>query len=162
MFISRTLKPSLKVQWFPFCLWHFSFSCCIISSLSIWNPSKGFALCNFADLCTFGYLPHRYNTFSGYPPEIVKKMPKKDLAEEVIITLFINFRQIPKFHLRQLLFPLFCIYDSQNGWLLCKTNHSPLSLIFLILVIFVLDCWPLYTPCLLGCPFLISVKLITY
>ncbi|KAL4281195.1 hypothetical protein GQ457_03G012860 [Hibiscus cannabinus] len=24
-----------------------------------------------------------YNTFSGYPPEIVKKMPKKDLAEEV-------------------------------------------------------------------------------
>lgn len=26
----------------------------------------------------------RYNTFSGYPPEIVKKMPKKDLAEEVI------------------------------------------------------------------------------
>nr|GMC73870.1 Kinesin-like protein [Ipomoea batatas] len=23
-----------------------------------------------------------YNTFSGYPPEIVKKMPKKDLAEE--------------------------------------------------------------------------------
>ncbi|KAK2968366.1 hypothetical protein RJ640_019504 [Escallonia rubra] len=25
----------------------------------------------------------RYNTFCGYPPEIVKKMPKKDLAEEV-------------------------------------------------------------------------------
>ncbi|KAJ7978831.1 Transmembrane Fragile-X-F-associated protein [Quillaja saponaria] len=24
-----------------------------------------------------------YNTFSGYPPEIVKKMPKQDLAEEV-------------------------------------------------------------------------------
>lgn len=24
-----------------------------------------------------------YNTFSGYPPEIVKKMPKRDLAEEV-------------------------------------------------------------------------------
>ncbi|CAL0307149.1 unnamed protein product [Lupinus luteus] len=24
-----------------------------------------------------------YNTFSGYPPDIVKKMPKKDLAEEV-------------------------------------------------------------------------------
>lgn len=24
-----------------------------------------------------------YNTFCGYPPEIVKKMPKKDLAEEV-------------------------------------------------------------------------------
>ncbi|KAF4386374.1 hypothetical protein F8388_020001 [Cannabis sativa] len=24
-----------------------------------------------------------YDTFSGYPPEIVKKMPKKDLAEEV-------------------------------------------------------------------------------
>ncbi|KAG4390632.1 hypothetical protein GLYMA_05G013200v4 [Glycine max] len=24
-----------------------------------------------------------YNTFSGYPPEIVKKMPKKELAEEV-------------------------------------------------------------------------------
>ncbi|PIN05761.1 putative E3 ubiquitin ligase [Handroanthus impetiginosus] len=24
-----------------------------------------------------------YNTFSGYPPEIVKKLPKKDLAEEV-------------------------------------------------------------------------------
>ncbi|WRX17733.1 Transmembrane Fragile-X-F-associated protein - like 2 [Theobroma cacao] len=32
-----------------------------------------------------GFLHHgsRYNTFSGYPPEIVKKMPKKDLAEEV-------------------------------------------------------------------------------
>ncbi|MBA0799937.1 hypothetical protein Gohar_010415, partial [Gossypium harknessii] len=28
-----------------------------------------------------------YNTFSGYPPEIVKKMPKKDLAEEVIMVL---------------------------------------------------------------------------
>ena len=28
--------------------------------------------------------------------------------------------------------------------------------------IFVLDCWPLYTPCLLGCPSLISIKLITY
>ncbi|KAJ0571161.1 putative transcription factor C2H2 family [Helianthus annuus] len=26
---------------------------------------------------------HSYNTFCGYPPEIVKKMPKKDLAEEV-------------------------------------------------------------------------------
>lgn len=26
----------------------------------------------------------RYNTFCGYPPEIVKKMPKKDLTEEVI------------------------------------------------------------------------------
>ncbi|KAL6175348.1 hypothetical protein ACLB2K_051989 [Fragaria x ananassa] len=25
----------------------------------------------------------RYNTFCGYPPEIVKKMPKKDLTEEV-------------------------------------------------------------------------------
>ncbi|KAL5186004.1 RING finger protein B [Glycine soja] len=25
-----------------------------------------------------------YNTFSGYPPEIVKKMPKKELAEEVL------------------------------------------------------------------------------
>ncbi|KAG1334722.1 putative Baculoviral IAP repeat-containing protein 3 [Cocos nucifera] len=24
-----------------------------------------------------------YNTFCGYPPEVVKKMPKKDLAEEV-------------------------------------------------------------------------------
>lgn len=29
----------------------------------------------------------RYNTFSGYPPEIVKKMPKRDLAEEVIVLL---------------------------------------------------------------------------
>ena len=48
------------------------------------------------------------------------------------------------------------------GWLLCKTNHSPISLIFLILVIFVLDCWPIYTPCVLGCPFFISIKLITY
>lgn len=24
-----------------------------------------------------------YNTFCGYPPEVVKKMPKNDLAEEV-------------------------------------------------------------------------------
>lgn len=32
----------------------------------------------------FKVLNDRYNTFSGYPPEIVKKMPKKDLAEEVI------------------------------------------------------------------------------
>jgi hypothetical protein len=30
----------------------------------------------------------RYNTFSGYPPEVVKKMPKKDLAEEVSLLLF--------------------------------------------------------------------------
>ncbi|XP_016672576.1 uncharacterized protein [Gossypium hirsutum] len=37
-----------------------------------------------------------YNTFSGYPPEIVKKMPKKDLAEEVIMVLltFGGFRQL--------------------------------------------------------------------
>lgn len=32
----------------------------------------------------------RYNTFCGYPPEIVKKMPKKDLTEEVII-IFIAY-----------------------------------------------------------------------
>ncbi|KAI0495211.1 hypothetical protein KFK09_025361 [Dendrobium nobile] len=33
----------------------------------------------------FAFLHHgsRYNTFQGYPPEVVKKMPKKDLAEEV-------------------------------------------------------------------------------
>ena len=48
-----------------------------------------------------------------------------------------------------------------TGWLLCKTNHSPFSLIFLIIVIFVLDCWPLYTSSVVGCPFLISIKLIT-
>ena len=34
------------------------------------------------------HLACRYNTFCGYPPEIVKKMPKKDLAEEVTIVLF--------------------------------------------------------------------------
>jgi len=33
---------------------------------------------------------HRYNTFSGYPPEIVKKMPKRDLAEEVMTVPTIN------------------------------------------------------------------------
>lgn len=33
----------------------------------------------------------RYNTFCGYPPEIVKKMPKKDLAEEVIYYFFLHF-----------------------------------------------------------------------
>ena len=47
------------------------------------------------------------------------------------------------------------------GWLLCKTNHSPFSLIFLIIVILVLDCWPLYTSSVVGCPFLISIKFIT-
>lgn len=31
----------------------------------------------------FGFYSGSYNTFSGYPPEIVKKMPKRDLAEEV-------------------------------------------------------------------------------
>ena len=31
----------------------------------------------------------RYNTFYGYPPEIVKKMPKKELAEEVMPILII-------------------------------------------------------------------------
>lgn len=36
------------------------------------------------NLSTIGSSTRRYNTFSGYPPEIVKKMPKKDLAEEVI------------------------------------------------------------------------------
>jgi len=29
-----------------------------------------------------------YNTFSGHPPEIVKKMPKEDLAEEVTLPLW--------------------------------------------------------------------------
>ncbi|KAL5995173.1 hypothetical protein ACLOJK_025231 [Asimina triloba] len=32
-----------------------------------------------------------YNTFCGYPPEVVKKMPKKDLAEEV---LFGDYKQL--------------------------------------------------------------------
>lgn len=41
-----------------------------------------------------------YNTFSGYPPEIVKKMPKRDLAEEVM--------EIP-----MLLPPLFCLSSSK-------------------------------------------------
>lgn len=41
------------------------------------------------DHCTFGFPPHRYNTFCGYPPEIVKKMPKKELAEEVMTILII-------------------------------------------------------------------------
>ncbi|KAF2298789.1 hypothetical protein GH714_027800 [Hevea brasiliensis] len=36
----------------------------------------------FADLFTFHSSTCSYNTFCGYPPEIVKKMPKKDLAEE--------------------------------------------------------------------------------
>ena len=49
------------------------------------------------------------------------------------------------------------------GWLLCKTYHSLLILISLILVIFVFE---LLTPCTLpmyqGDPFLISIKLITY
>uniref|UniRef100_A0A2P2L7D8 Uncharacterized protein MANES_01G020500 n=1 Tax=Rhizophora mucronata TaxID=61149 RepID=A0A2P2L7D8_RHIMU len=31
-----------------------------------------------------------YNTFSGYPPEIVKKMPKKDLAEEVFTSFLLS------------------------------------------------------------------------
>lgn len=31
----------------------------------------------------------RYNTFCGYPPEVVRKMPKRDLAEEVTFSLFI-------------------------------------------------------------------------
>ena len=47
------------------------------------------------------------------------------------------------------------------GCLPCETNHSLLSLIFLD------SCcnfciWPLYTLCVLGCPFLISINLITY
>uniref|UniRef100_N1QTT5 Uncharacterized protein n=1 Tax=Aegilops tauschii TaxID=37682 RepID=N1QTT5_AEGTA len=33
-----------------------------------------------------------YNTFSGYPPEVVKKMPKKDLAEEA--HLFIGIKVV--------------------------------------------------------------------
>lgn len=32
----------------------------------------------------------RYSTFCGYPPEIVKKMPKKDLAEEVSLSYIFN------------------------------------------------------------------------
>ena len=39
------------------------------------------------------------------------------------------------------------------GWLLCKTNHSLLLLISLILVIFVLELLTLYTPYVLGCSF---------
>ncbi|KAG8379376.1 hypothetical protein BUALT_Bualt07G0082200 [Buddleja alternifolia] len=34
-------------------------------------------------LCELHWVVTYYNTFCGYPPEIVKKLPKKDLAEEV-------------------------------------------------------------------------------
>lgn len=37
---------------------------------------------------SFDSLPCRYDTFCGYPPEVVKKMAKKDLAEEVIMNLW--------------------------------------------------------------------------
>ena len=46
--------------------------------------------------------------------------------------------------------------------LLCKTNHSLLFLIFLILVILFLIVDPCTLPMYLGVPFLISIKLITY
>ncbi|KAH9626535.1 hypothetical protein KSS87_017976 [Heliosperma pusillum] len=36
-----------------------------------------------SDCLSFMHHGSRYNTFCTYPPEIVKKMPKKDLAEEV-------------------------------------------------------------------------------
>ncbi|PNY11416.1 transmembrane fragile-X-F-associated protein [Trifolium pratense] len=35
-----------------------------------------------------------YNTFSGYPPEIVKKMPKRDLAEEVDMNIHSSIVEI--------------------------------------------------------------------
>lgn len=38
--------------------------------------------CDLLYLCS-------YDTFCGYPPEIVKKMPKKDLAEEVIMIVLL-------------------------------------------------------------------------
>lgn len=38
-----------------------------------------FHYCNYLLFC-------RYSTFCGYPPEIVKKLPKKDLAEEVSLS----------------------------------------------------------------------------
>ena len=40
-------------------------------------------------LVHFDFPLHKYNTFCGYPPEIVKKMPKKELAEEVMTILII-------------------------------------------------------------------------
>lgn len=33
----------------------------------------------------FGHIINRYDTFSGLSPQVVKKMPRKDLAEEVMI-----------------------------------------------------------------------------
>jgi len=41
----------------------------------------------FAFWCSCAFIS-RYNTFCGYPPEVVKKMPKKDLAEEVYCFTF--------------------------------------------------------------------------
>lgn len=34
---------------------------------------------------------HSYNTFTGFPPEVVKKMARKDLADEVILPLPLLF-----------------------------------------------------------------------
>ena len=81
-----------------------------------------------SDLCTFGSLMCSYNTFCGYPPEIVKKMPKKDLAEEVIkssLFFFVfyllqrqGFTYIYKQTLPLSLFTL----GSNHGFLLANAN----------------------------------------
>ncbi|KAI8542976.1 hypothetical protein RHMOL_Rhmol08G0182400 [Rhododendron molle] len=64
---------ALHLQFAPLFVWMFAFS--------VLDEACAFPVLLLARFCELGDLD--YNTFCGYPPEIVKKMPKKDLAEEV-------------------------------------------------------------------------------
>lgn len=63
----------------------------------------------------------RYNTFSGYPPEVVKKMPKKVLAEEVSLLLFCD--SIIIYHIRVLFTTL--EFYSLPVIIINKSNNFP-------------------------------------
>ena len=52
----------------------------LILICSLFHYSLFFSMHYVPIICSFVW---RYNTFCGYPPEVVRKMPKKDLAEEV-------------------------------------------------------------------------------
>lgn len=51
-----------------------------------------------------------YNTFCGHPPEIVKKMPKKDLAEEVFLLFLLHANMLAVLLFCSIVFPLLSLF----------------------------------------------------
>jgi len=54
-----------------------------LNSVNFLNPLLLLFCCMLTYCADYLLIGERYNTFCGYPPEVVRKMPKKDLAEEV-------------------------------------------------------------------------------